>query len=332
MLLAGDVGGTKTDLAIFSVAGGPYTPLLEARMPTADYPSLQALVTDFLKKSKTPVERACLDVAGPVINGSVKITNLPWEMDEASLARDLNFRSFHLMNDLEAVARAIPILRPGDVRTLNGGEPVAKGAIAVVAPGTGLGESFLVWDGSKYVSYSSEGGHADFAPANERQIGLLKYMFTRFDHVSVEHVCSGIGIPNIYEYLREIERIPEQPGVSRFIDSATDRAAAITAAAFDEHDPSELCKETVNTFVEILASEAANMVLKVMATGGVYLAGGIPLHILGAAQERRFMESFKRKGRFTEHMSRVPVHLILNRAALIGSAAYGLERLKAESC
>ena len=331
MLLAGDIGGTKTDLAIFSVEGGPHSPVTQTQVHSADYPSLQALVTEFLKEAKTPVERACFDVAGPVIDGRVKITNLPWVMDEASLAKDLNLKSVHLMNDLEAVARAVPILRPMDVTTLNVGQPVSKGAIAVIAPGTGLGESFLAWEGSRYVSHSSEGGHADFAPTNDRQIGLLKYMLKRFDHVSVEHVCSGIGIPYIYEYLRDIEQIPENPETAQLISAATDRTAAITNAAFNEHHPCELCRATVDTFVSILASEAANMALKVMATGGIYLAGGIPLHIPRAAEELRFMDSFVRKGRFTQLMERIPVHVILNRAALVGSAAYGLESFKEES-
>jgi glucokinase len=331
MLLAGDVGGTKTDLGIFSIEGGPHAPITLTQVHSADYPSLQALVTDFLAKTKIPVERACFDVAGPVIDGRVKITNLPWLMDEASLAKDLNLKSVHLMNDLEAVARAVPILRPIDVATLNGGQPVPKGAIAVIAPGTGLGESFLTWDGSKYVSHSSEGGHADFAPTDERQIGLLKYMLERFNHVSVEHVCSGIGIPHIYEYLRDIEQVPEKPEIAQSIASAKDRAAAITNSAFDDNDPSELCRVTVDTFVSILASEAANMALKVMATGGIYLAGGIPLHIPRAVEEAGFMNSFKRKGRFSQLMEHIPVHVILNRAALVGSAAYGLEIFKEES-
>jgi glucokinase len=235
------------------------------------------------------------------------------------------------MNDLEAVARAVPILRASDVITLNVGQPVPKGAIAVVAPGTGLGESFLTWDGSKYVSHSSEGGHADFAPTNERQIGLLKYMLKRFDHVSVERVCSGIGIPSIYEYLRDVERIPERPEIAQAIASATDHTAAITNSAFDEYNPCELCKATVDTFVSILASEAANMALKVMATGGVYLAGGIPLHMAHPAEKLRFIETFKQKGRFSQLMDHIPVHVILNRAALLGSAAYGLESFKEES-
>ena len=331
MLLAGDIGGTKTDLGIFSVEGGPHSPLNQTQVHSADYPSLQALVTEFLEFVKTPVERACFDVAGPVINGRVKITNLPWVMDEASLAKDLNLKSVHLMNDLEAVARAVPILRPIDVATLNVGEPVSKGAIAVIAPGTGLGESFLAWDGSRYVSYNSEGGHADFAPTNDRQIALLKYMLKRFDHVSVERVCSGIGIPYIYEYLRDIEQIPEKPEIEQLMASTTDPTAVITNSAFDEHNPSELCRSTVDTFVSILASEAANLALKVMATGGVYVAGGIPLHIPRAAEELRFMETFKRKGRFSRLMEHIPVHVILNRAALLGSAAFGLESFKEES-
>jgi glucokinase len=249
-------------------------------------------------------------------------------MDEDSLAKDLNLRSVHLMNDLEAVAWAIPILRDSDVRALNVGRPVPKGAICVIAPGTGLGESFGAWDGSQYVAHSSEGGHADFAPTDERQIGLLRHMLKRFDHVSVEHVCSGIGIPHIYEYLRDIERVPETPEVARSIATAKDPSAVIIASAVDPQSTSGLCAVTIDMFVSILASEAANLALKVFATGGVYLAGGIPLHALRALQTLRFMESFKRKGHLSELMERIPIHVVIARAALIGAAIYGLERFK----
>jgi len=328
MLLAGDIGGTKTDLAIFSVEGGPHEPLTQTEVYSADYPSLAALVREFLKKVETPVERACFDVAGPVIDGRVQITNLPWVMDEATLAKDLNFKSVRLINDLEAVARAIPTLRPGDVRTLNAGRPVPNGPIGVVAPGTGLGESFLTWDRSKYVPHGSEGGHSDFAPTDERQIGLLRYVLERFGHAGVERVCSGIGIPNIYEYLRDVERIPENPQVAQLIASAKDRTAVIANSATDPSHPSKLCTTTVETFISILASEAANLALKVMATGGVYLGGGIPLRVLSALEKPGFMESFKRKGRFAKLMGRIPVYVIVNRAALVGAAAYGLESFK----
>ena len=331
MLLAADIGGTKTDLAVFSHEAGPHSPLVQGEVHSADYPSLQVLAAEFLSKVDIPVERACFDVAGPVIDGHAKVTNLPWSMDEASLASDLNLKSVRLLNDLEAVARAVPILRPSDVTTLNAGQPVLNGAIGVIAPGTGLGESFLTWDGSKYVSHGSEGGHADFAPTDERQIGLLRYMLERFDHVGIERVCSGIGIPNIYEYLRDIEKIPEGPQISQLIAASKDRTAAIVTAAADLQHPSKLCAATVDTFISILASEAGNVALKVLATGGIYLAGGIPLHVLSALQGPRFMECFTRKGRFAELMKHIPVHLILSRAALLGAAVYGLESFKEES-
>jgi glucokinase len=331
MLLVGDIGGTKTDLAVYSLESGPHSPLVQANVQSAEYSSLQALVTEFLEKVKMPVERACFDVAGPVIDGRVKLTNLPWMIDESALTKELKLRSVHLMNDLDAVACAIPILRSGDIKTLNVGHLVPKGAIGVVAPGTGLGESFLTWNGSRYVVHSSEGGHADFAPTDERQIGLLKYLLKRSDHVSVEHVCSGIGIPNIYEYLRDIEQIPENPGIAQSIASAKDRTAIIVNSALDSNNPNKLCKTTIDTFVSILASEAANLALKMLATGGIYLAGGIPLHILRVLEKPAFMESFKRKGRFVELMEQIPVHVILAQAALIGAAAYGLERFNEKS-
>src|SRR5215470_16960490 len=219
MLIAGDIGGTKTDLAIYSTEQGPHAPLAQAQYHSADFPTLQAMAQKFLDQTKLPVRLGSFDVAGPVVDGRVKTTNLPWTMDEASLARDLGLESVHLMNDLEAVARAVPILRPSDVVTLNHGQPVPNGPIAVIAPGTGLGESFLTWDGSGYVPHGSEGGHSDFAPTSERQIHLLEYMLKKFDHVSFEHVCSGIGIPNIYNFLREVEQIPQSSEVTAAIES-----------------------------------------------------------------------------------------------------------------
>src|SRR5215472_4472540 len=182
MLLAGDIGGTKTDLGIFSNEAGPHAPLARAEVHSADYPSLQALAGEFLAKAPMPVDRACFAVAGPVIDGRAKTTNLPWAMDEDSLAKELNLRSVHLMNDLEAIAEAIPSLRESDVRALNAGRPIPKGAIGVIAPGTGLGESFLTWEGSRYVAHSSEGGHSDFAPTDQRQLRLLEYLLPRLDH------------------------------------------------------------------------------------------------------------------------------------------------------
>lgn len=328
MLIAGDIGGTKTDLAIYSSESGPHAPLAEKEVHSADYPSLQAMVAEFLAQVKMPVHVASFDVAGPVINGHVKTTNLPWMLDEGSLARDLNLQSVHLMNDLEAVAMAVPLLRAADVVTINEGKPLPNGPIAIIAPGTGLGESFLTWDGSRYVAHSSEGGHSSFAPTSERQIRLLEYLWQRFDHVSVERVCSGIGIPNIYDYLRDVERMPERPEVAALIASVSDRTKVIVGAALDPHKPSELCKKTVDMFVSILASEAGNLALKVLATGGIYLAGGVARHLVSVLQEPPFMQALAEKGRFRELVGRIPVHVITTRAALVGAASYGLESLR----
>ena len=323
MLVAGDIGGTKTALAIFSSEAGPLVPLAQTKVHSADYPSLQAIVTEFLANEQKPVDRACFAVAGPVIAGRVKTTNLPWVIEEGSLAEHLNInrQSVHLINDLEAIAHAVPILRPRDVETINQGEPVRKGAIAVIAPGTGLGESFLTWDGTRYLPHSSEGGHADFAPTDRRQIGLLEYLLKKFDHVSFEHVCSGIGIPNIYDYLRDMEQLAQEPEVTALIDSAHDRTAAIVAHA----DRSKLCAATVQMFVSILAAEAGNLAVKVMATGGIYVAGGVAFHTLAALKQPAFMQSFKRKGRFADLMDRIPIHVVVSPAGLAGAAAYGLK-------
>jgi glucokinase len=328
MLIAGDIGGTKTDLAIYSNESGPHAPLAETEVHSADYPSLQAIVLEFLDRVKMSVDVGSFDVAGPVINGQVKITNLPWQMDEKTLAKDLNLKSVHLLNDLEAVARAVPALRAVDLITINKGEPVANGPVAIIAPGTGLGESFLTWDGSKYVAHVSEGGHVDFAPTDERQIRLLQYLLPRLGRVGVERVCSGIGVPNIYEFLRDEEKIPEQPEVAQSIASAKDHTKAILDAALDQERPSRLCRATVEMLVSILASEAGNLTLKVLATGGVYLAGGIATHLSDGLRDPRFVQTFSRKGRFKDLMERIPIHLITTRAALVGAATLGLESLK----
>ena len=327
MLIAGDIGGTKTDLAIYSPESGPHTPLAQTTVHSADYPSLQAMVTEFLAKVNMSVDVASFDVAGPVINGHVKTTNLPWVLDEGALAHELNLRAAHLMNDLEAVARAVPALRAEDIITITKGEAVAIGPIAVIAPGTGLGESFLTWDGTEYIAHGSEGGHSDFAPTDARQIRLLQYLLPRFGHVGVERVCSGIGVPNLYEFLRDEENIPERPESAQSILSAKDHTKAIVEAALDPQHPSELCLATVDLLVSILASEAGNLALKVLATGGVYLAGGIALHLVKFLQEPEFTRTFTRKGRFKDLMERIPIHVITTRAALLGAATFGLQSL-----
>ncbi|MBX6364221.1 MAG: glucokinase, partial [Gemmatimonadetes bacterium] len=191
----------------------------------------------------------------------------------------------------------------------------------------GLGEAFLTWDGTAYRAHPSEGGHADFAPADALQVGLLEHVRARYGHASIERVCSGIGIPNIYDYLRERGELAASPEVARRLEAATDRTPVIVEAALDPAAACPLCVETVRTFVAILGAEAGNLALKTLATGGVYLAGGIPWHMLPALREGPLLAAFRSKGRLTELMTRIPVHVVTRRAALRGAAAYGLARL-----
>jgi len=328
LLVAGDVGGTKTDLAVYSAHSELRQPLAQAKFHSADFPSLEAMVARFLADTRTSVQLGAFAVAGPVVDGRARTTNLPWVLDERTMAQELKLRSVRLLNDLEAIALAVPRLVPGDLVTLNAGSAVAGGAIAIIAPGTGLGESFLTWDGARYVAHASEGGHSDFAPTDALQRRLLEYLQGRFEHVGVERVCSGIGVPNIYEFLRDVERVPEPAALSEKIASAVDRTQAIVEAASDASGPSRRCQVTVEVLTSILASEAGNLALKVFATGGVFLAGGVALHLLEALKQPRFLDSFTRKGRFKELMGRIPLHVITARAALGGAAISGLELLK----
>jgi len=326
MLLAGDIGGTKTNLAVFSPEAGPRVPLAEATFPSGHYLSLEAVVREFLAQVDLPVEQASFGVAGPVVAGRATVTNLPWVMDEAQLQEALSLSPVRLLNDLEAIAHAVPFLQPDDLHTLNEGQPVVGGNIAVIAPGTGLGEAFLAWDGSRFQAHASEGGHTDFAPTTPAEVGLLRYLLDRFEHVSYERVCSGRGLPNIYAYLKDSGFAEEPPWLAKQLVAADDPTPVIANAALDKEKQCPLCIETLNTFVSILGAEAGNLGLKVMATGGVFLGGGIPYRILSALKQDRFMHAFQHKGRMSDLMTRMPVHVILNpKAALLGAACHGLE-------
>jgi len=326
MLLAGDIGGTKTALGIFSPDAGPRAPLAEASFPSAQYTDLESLVREFLHQANLPVDRASFGVAGPVTNGRARVTNLPWVIDESNLRQTLHLSSVRLINDLDAIAHAVPLLGSGDLCTLHAGEPVSGGAMAVIAPGTGLGEAFLTWDGQRYRAHASEGGHTDFAPTNDRELGLLVYLQKKFGHVSYERVCSGIGLPNIYAYLKD-SGLGEEPGwLAAQLAAAADPGPVIVHAALAD-PPCDLCAATLAMFVSILGTEAGNLALKVLATGGVYVGGGIPPRILPLLTGGRFLEAFRRKGRLADLLVRVPVHVILTpRTGLLGAAAHGLER------
>ncbi len=324
LLLAGDIGGTKTALAIFSSEAGPRAPLVEAVFHSADYPSLEAVVRKFLAQAQLSVDRASFGVAGPVVAGRAVLTNLPWVLDEAHLQRALGLPAVRLLNDLEAMATAAPLLEATDLRTLQVGEVVPKGAIAVIAPGTALGEAFLTWDGSQYRAHPSEGGHTDFAPTSALEFGLLEYLKLRYDHVSYERVCSGLGLPHIYAYLKDHHQGVEPVWLTKQLQNADDPTPVIIGAALGEVR-CDICVETLNLFMSILGAEAGNLVLKVLATGGIYVGGGIPPRILGALERGPFLETFQRKGRHADLLRRVPVHVMLNpKVGLLGAARHGL--------
>jgi glucokinase len=325
MLLAGDIGGTKTLLGLYEPGRGARQPVTEAEFPSADYPGLEGMVRDFLQQAGQTVDYACFDVAGPVIRGQAQLTHLPWSLAEEPLARDLSFKRVILLNDLKAIAYAIPRLEPGEVHTIHPGNPDPHGAMAVIAPGTGLGEAYLVWSGTEYLACSSEGGHADFAPADEMQAELWRYVYKEHGHVASEHVCSGRGIPVIYDFLRLSRYAPEPPEFAARLAKAADRTPLITEAALADPAANPLCAAALQMFVAILGAEAGNLALKVLATGGVYLAGGIPPRLLPLLTDDRFMQAFLNKGKLTAVLQDMPVHVIVCRAALLGAVLYGFD-------
>lgn len=327
MLLAGDIGGTKANLAVFSVEKCSIVPLTEMTYRSTDYPNLETLISEYLSQFDFIVTQASLGVAGPVVEDQASITNLSWSITVDALRDTFDLTRVHLLNDLVSMAAAVPRLEDQDLHTLNPGKPVHGGTIAVIAPGTGLGESYLTWDGSRYFPYASEGGHSDFAPTNQLALKLHQYLLDRFGHVSCERVCSGNGIPNIYAFLRD-EKYSEEPDwLAEQLERAKDPTPIIAKAALDKKRSCKLCSLTMNTFVSILGAESGNLALKVLSSGGVYLGGGIPPRILPYLDSGIFMQAFLHKGRLASVLSQMPVHVILNRkVALLGAAYYGLDR------
>jgi glucokinase len=328
MLLAGDIGGTKTLLALFAPATGARRPVAEAEFHSSSHAGLDAIVREFLAREKCRPDYACFDVAGPVISGRAHLTNLPWDLEEARLCQSLGLQHVTLLNDLKAIAYAVPHLEPADMQTISVGQPERHGPIAVIAPGTGLGEAFLVWAGSSYIACSSEGGHASFSPTDERQLGLWQHLTRRFGHISAERVCSGLGIANIYDYLREIDPAAEPAAFAAVLSRAADRTPLIAKAGLEDPSGNPLAAETLEFFVSVLGDEASNLALKVLATGGVYLAGGIPTHLLPKLTDGRFMRAFVNKGRLSDLLASMPVNVVTARAALLGTALYGLNQMQ----
>lgn len=326
MLLAGDIGGTKTALGVFSPDAGARSPLAEATFPSGVHGSLEEVLQEFLRQQPHPIDRASFGVAGPVVEGTAKITNLPWTIDEKRLGDELKISSVRIVNDLVAIASAVPILEPSDLHTLSPGRAVPQGAIAVIAPGTGLGESFLTWGAGRYHAHPSEGGHSDFAPRGAAERGLLEWLAQDGSHVSCERVCSGLGVPHLYAYLKSAGGTEEPAWLAEALAGAADPTPVIVSAATQHDPPAELARAALRMFVSILGAEAGNVALKVLATGGVYLGGGMPMHVLPLLEGDEFRTAFRDKGRMSALLAEMPVHVITRPdVALTGAAQVGLD-------
>lgn len=314
-VLAGDIGGTKTRLAIVAVQGTQVRIGHEASFPSQAYEKFETLLGEFLSGIDTP-GRAAFGVAGPVQGRVVQTTNLPWRIDADALQRQFGFEQCTLLNDLEATAYGLPALEPEDLLTLQAGAESACGNVAVIAAGTGLGEAGLYWDGARHQPFATEGGHASFSPANTLEFALLRHLQQQYQHVSWERVVSGMGIVSLHEFLR-CYRSLDTPDWLRDEMQRVDAAAAISSAAGRD----EICTETMHLFVSLYGAEAGNLALKVMSRGGLYLGGGIAPKILPLLKSGAFLESFLNKGRMRPLLAAMPVSVILNdRAALYGPA------------
>ncbi|MBM3287880.1 MAG: glucokinase [Candidatus Eisenbacteria bacterium] len=330
-LLAGDIGATKSLLAIFSTGETGLAVIREERLESARFADLAALVNAFLApgRSEDPdeipgeIRAAAFGVAGARIGKEHVPANLPWRIDARRLASEIGIPRVRLVNDFEAVGRGIPRLSPADLLTLQEGVPEPRGPIALIGAGTGLGEGFLVWGTDGYEVHASEGGHADFAPRDAFEWGLLQRLSRRYAHVSYERALSGPGLAEIYGHVVESGAAPPGAGIRSEME-AEDPAAVITRHALSGTD--EACGRALEIFLSIYGAEAGNLALKLLPTGGLYVAGGIAPRIGDRMAAGSFMESFRRKGRHRDLLERIPVRVILNpRVGLLGAAAIAEE-------
>nr|WP_319396921.1 glucokinase [uncultured Desulfobacter sp.] len=325
MMLAGDIGGTKIELAIYADRTNvPANPVHEARFKSADYQSFETIVQEFLSQTRLKPQLACFGVAGPVTDGHSRITNLPWEIDAGKIEQTCGIPSVFLLNDLEAIAVSVPHLGNDALFTLNPGAPDPKGNRAVIAPGTGLGVALLVRAGAGYRAFASEGGHTAFSPRDAQEVKLLEFLIQRYGHVSFERVCSGSRLPDIYDYFLENKIFAEPEWLRKKLDAATDKTPVIVETAL-EHK-ADICEATLDVFVRALGTIIGNMSVTLLPTGGIYLGGGIPPRILNRLTQPDFLNRIADKGRFSSLCANLPVHVILDpQAALHGAAWYGFE-------
>ena len=322
MILAGDIGGTNTRLAVFGEGPLRIRPEFTGTFPSQAHAGIEDLALEFLARLGVRVEGACFGIAGPVRDGRCEATNLPWVVDARQVASRLGCDAVQLVNDLEACAHGIAVLQPADVAVLNEGKPDNCGTRALIAAGTGLGEAGLVLESWGYRPVPSEGGHSDFAPRNELEIELLRFLIARHGHVSYERIISGPGLQAVYEFLRDTGRGAESPALAAQI------AQGDAPAVISKHGvqgTSELCVQALDLFVSVYASEAGNLALKFLATGGLYIGGGIAPKIIGKLREPAFLKSFLNKGRLSKVVEDIPVRVILDEnAPLLGAGNVAL--------
>jgi glucokinase len=322
LILAGDIGGTKTNLAHVLVDNGRMTIGLSETYPSGAHASFMEIVRHFLAAHPERPVAAAFGIAGPVIGGRCEATNLPWIVDAAEVGRVLGGVPTSLINDLEATAYGVLHLHESDRLVLNPGAGDPAGTIAVIAAGTGLGEGGLIWDGARYLAIPSEGGHTDFAPRNEMEIDLLRFMLRRHGRVSYERLVSGPGLYTLYQFFRERSGAAEPQWLTDALASG-DPSAAVSRAGLERTD--ESCRQALALFVSLYGAEAGNLALKLLARGGVYIAGGIAPRILPILQDGSFLAAFRDKGRFSPLLERMPVCVALNnRTALLGATHVAL--------
>ncbi|MFQ5588231.1 MAG: glucokinase [Nitrospiria bacterium] len=324
MILAGDIGGTKTTLALYADDGSPASPLHIQRLASRDFPDIFAVIDLFLSNKRIGIQKTCFGVAGPIFNQRCSTTNLPWMVDAEKIKSRYKINTVRLLNDLEATAYGTLALAQDALVLLNTETDAlprsASGNQAVIAPGTGLGEALLYWDGARYLPSPSEGGHSDFAPRNSAEIALLEYLLQKHRHVSYERVLSGAGLYAIYQFMKDGGYGDEPPWIAERLDSE-DPAAVISELALT--GTSELCTLALDLFISILGAEAGNLALKSLATGGIYLGGGIAPKILSRLKDGGFMKAFLHKGRFSSLLNTIPVRVILDpNTALYGAAQF----------
>jgi glucokinase len=314
MILAGDVGGTKTNLAMYDMKAGKLTRVTEKRYASGEHAGLEEIVKDFTKTTNMPVTAAAFGIAGPVVNNRVHATNIPWVVDGAAMAKVLGLGRVRLLNDLEAWGYGINVLEPGDMDSLHEGEPAPEVNSVVIAAGTGMGQCVLFWDGKQHVPMATEAGHADFAPHTAQQADLWKFLSKTAEYVSVELLLSGRGFRFVHEFLNPSVK---HPG---FDDHAADVAPEITRQALAKTCP--VCVDTLNLWVEMYGSEAGNLALRAVARGGIYIAGGIALKILPKMKDGCFVAAVRQKEKLGDFLAQIPIHLVLNEDCPLRGSAY----------